>query len=74
VITPAKAKPRRSASSRFFRGVLILALIAILAAIIASVVLLVTDAGQGTDLGELIKDNLQDQLQALEDLVRDNTQ
>jgi hypothetical protein len=74
VITPAQARPRRSASSRFFRGVLVLALIAILAAIIASVVLLVTDAGQSTDLGELIKDNLRDQVEAVEDFIRENTQ
>ena len=74
VITPAQAKPRRSGASRFFRGVLVVALIAILAAIIASVVLLVTDAGQNTDLGDLIQENLQDQIQAVEDFIRDNTQ
>jgi hypothetical protein len=38
------------------------------------VVLLVTDAGQNTNLGELIKNNLQDQVQAVEDFIRDNTQ
>ncbi len=74
VITPAQSKSRRSASSRFFRGVLVLALIAILAAIIASIVLLVTDAGQDTNLGELIKENLSDQIQSVEDFIRDNLQ
>jgi serine/threonine-protein kinase len=72
VITPAQTGRRRSASSRFFRAVLVIALIAILAAIIASVVLLVTDAGQGTDLGELIKSNLQDQVDAARDFIQDN--
>ena len=71
VITPAQSRPRRSFMSRLFRGILVLALIAILAAIIASLVLLVTDAGQNTDLGELIKDNLSDQIQALQDFIRE---
>jgi serine/threonine-protein kinase len=71
VITPA-ARPKRSAGGRFMRAILVLALIAILAAIIASVVLLITDAGQGTDLGELIKDNLRDQVESAKDFIRDN--
>ncbi len=49
-------------------------LIALLAAVIAAVVLLVTDAGQNTDIGIEIKEQLQDQIQNLEDFVRDNTQ
>ena len=71
VITPAAPRAKRSGFSRFARMVGVLILIAVLAAIIAAVVLLLTDAGQGTDLGELIKDNLQDQVQALEDLLRE---
>ena len=68
VITPAQ-RAKRSAFSSFARGVGILILIALLAAIIATVVLIVTDAGQGTDLGQLIKDNLDEQIQALRDLL-----
>ena len=51
-----------------------LLLIAILAAIIVAVVLLVTDAGQQTDLGELLRDTVDDQLTELEDFIRENTQ
>jgi serine/threonine-protein kinase len=71
----APARPRsRSAGSRFLRTIGILLLIAILAAIVAGGVLLLTDAGQNTDVGQTIKDNLHDQIQAIEDFVRDNTQ
>ena len=72
VITPAASKPRRSALGRLARGLGLLALIGVLAAVIAAVVLLITDAGQQTDLGQLIKDNLQEQVQALEDFLSDN--
>jgi serine/threonine-protein kinase len=74
---PAAAPARqakRSAGSRFMRGLGILLLIAILAAIIAGAVLLLTDAGQNTDIGQTIKDNLNDQVQAIEDFIRENTQ
>ncbi|MDX6581350.1 MAG: eukaryotic-like serine/threonine-protein kinase [Solirubrobacterales bacterium] len=74
VITPAQARPRRSAAGRFWRTIGILLLIAVLAAIIAGAVLLLTNAGQNTDLGQTIKDNLNDQIQAIEDFVRNNTQ
>ena len=68
------AAPKRSGFSRFVRAVGILILIAILAAVIAAVVLLITDAGQNTDLGQLIQDNVNDQVQAIEDFVREHTQ
>ena len=45
--------------------------IALLAAVIAAVVLLTTDAGQNTDL---IRDNVREQLQVLEDFSDSNTQ
>ena len=73
VTTPAQPR-RRSAGSRFARALGVLLLIAILAAVIAGAVLLVTDAGQGTDIGQTIKDNLNDQIQSIEDFVRENTQ
>jgi eukaryotic-like serine/threonine-protein kinase len=72
VITPARPA-KRSAGSRIVRAIGILLLIGILAAIIAGGVLLLTDAGQNTDLGQTIKDNLNDQLQALEDFINENT-
>jgi eukaryotic-like serine/threonine-protein kinase len=72
--TSAARPPQRSAGSRFMRGLGILLLIAILAAIIAGAVLLLTDAGQNTDIGQTIKDNLNDQIQAIEDFIQENTQ
>ena len=67
---PAPA-PRQAAQpfGRFMRTVGILLLIAILAAIIAGAVLLLTDAGQNTNIGESIKNNIHDQIQALKDLI-----
>ena len=73
-VTPAAARQQRSAGSRVARTLGILLLIAILAALIAGGVLLLTDAGQQTDLGQTIKDNIDDQIQAIEDFIRDNTQ
>ena len=52
----------------------ILLLIALLAAVIAGAVLLLTDAGQNTDPGELIKQELNEQIQKIEDFIRENTQ
>jgi hypothetical protein len=74
VITPAQARPKRSGASRVGRAIGVLLLIAILAAVIAGAVLLLTDAGQSTDIGQTIKDNLSDQIQAIEDFIRNNTQ
>ncbi len=62
------------AFSRFMRTIGILLLIAILAAIIAGAVLLLTDAGQNTNIGEAIKNNIHDQIQALSDLISGNSQ
>ena len=41
---------------------------------IAGAVLTLTDAGQDTNLGQTIRDNLGDQIQAIEDFVRENLQ
>jgi serine/threonine protein kinase len=75
---PAAATPAprqaRSAGSRFLRAIGILVLIAVLAALIAGAVLLLTDAGQSTEIGETIKENINDQIQALEDFINENTQ
>jgi serine/threonine protein kinase len=76
---PSAPRPRAPARRRSFFGGLaqmlgILLLIAVLAAIIVAVVLLVTDAGQQTDIGELLRDSVDEQIQALEDFIRDNTQ
>jgi serine/threonine protein kinase len=73
VAAPAPRRPTRSAASRLWRAIGILILIAVLAAVIAGAVLLLTDAGQETDIGQLIQDGLDDQIQSLEDFIRENT-
>jgi serine/threonine-protein kinase len=73
VAAPA-ARQKPSAGGRFARALGILLLIAILAALIAGGVLLLTDAGQGTEIGQTIKDNINDQIQTLEDFLSENLQ
>jgi eukaryotic-like serine/threonine-protein kinase len=72
VLTPAQARSKRSAGSRFARALGILLLIGILAALIAGGVLLLTDAGQSTNVGQTIKNNLNDQIQAIQDFINNN--
>ena len=69
-----RAPRQRSGGARVLRAIGVLLLIAILAAIVAGGVLLLTDAGQDTDLGQTIKDNLNDQIQAIKDFIQQNTQ
>jgi len=80
---PARARPapaatrapaKRSAGSRFTRFVGVLLLIAVLAAVIAGVALLVTDAGQDTDLGQIISDEIDQQIDNLRDFISEQTQ
>jgi hypothetical protein len=73
-VARAAQPQRRSMFSRVARAVGILLLIAILAAVIAGAVLLLTDAGQNTDIGELIKNELSDQVQSVKDFIEENTQ
>jgi serine/threonine protein kinase len=69
---PAARRPSLLGSAARLVGALLL--IGILAAIVVAVVLLVTDAGQQTDIGELLRDSVDEQIQSLEDFIRDNTQ
>jgi serine/threonine-protein kinase len=71
-VARAAEPARRSMFGRAARAVGILLLIAVLAAVIAGAVLLLTDAGQDTDIGELIKQELSDQVQTLRDFVEEN--
>jgi serine/threonine-protein kinase len=71
---PARTRSRRSLAGRLGSAVGILLVIAILAAVIAGVVLLTTDAGQNTESGELIKDTVSDQIQTIEDFLDSHTQ
>jgi serine/threonine-protein kinase len=71
---PAQAAPRRSAARRI-RGLIgLILVIVILAAIIAVIVLVTTNAGQNTGPGELIKNEIHDQIQSVEDFIRAHTQ
>jgi eukaryotic-like serine/threonine-protein kinase len=74
VITPAETPRKRSALGSIGRGLGVLLLIGVLAAVIAGAVLLLTDAGQNTDLGDLLKNELDQQVDSLRDLIEDNTQ
>ena len=75
VRAPAAAPPpRRSVASRVGRAIGILVLIALLAGVIAAAVLLLTDAGQNTDLGNTIRTTIDSQIQSLKDFINQNTQ
>jgi eukaryotic-like serine/threonine-protein kinase len=74
VITPADTGRKRSALGRFMRVIGLLLLIALLAGIIAGAVLLITDAGQSTDVGDFIKDELDDAISSFRDFIEQNTQ
>jgi hypothetical protein len=74
VITPAETGRRRSALGSIGRGLGALLLIGVLAAVIAGAVLLLTDAGQNTDIGDLLKNEVDQQIDSLRDFLDDNTQ
>jgi serine/threonine-protein kinase len=74
VITPAATPPKRSSMGRLMRVLGLLVLIGLLAAVIAGIVLLVTDAGQSTDVGDLIRDELDQQIDSMREFIQDNTQ
>ena len=48
-------------------------LIALVAAIVAAVILLATDAGSNTDVAEFIRDNVNDQVDAIKQFIEENT-
>jgi serine/threonine protein kinase len=71
---PAPAGQRRSAARRI-RGIIgLILVILILAAIIAAIVLVTTNAGQNTGPGELIKNEIQDQINTIKDFINAHTQ
>jgi eukaryotic-like serine/threonine-protein kinase len=73
-VPPAERRPRRSVFSRLGGVVGILLVIAILAAVIAGVVLLTTNAGQNTPTGIEIKHSIQDQINSIRDFINSHTQ
>jgi len=74
VITSAEQRPQRSAAARIGRALGAIALMILVAAIVAGVILLVTDAGQQTDLGQVIEREVNEQIERLEAIVRENAQ
>jgi serine/threonine-protein kinase len=64
----------RSGFSRFMRAIGAVLMIAVVAGLIAAAILLATDAGQDTALGDYIGDNAKDAVQGLEDFIIDNTE
>src|SRR5918997_1451657 len=71
--SPRRFRARPWGFSRIARAVGILLLIAVLAAVIAGAVLLLTDAGQNTDIGELLKQEISDQIETLRDFLEENS-
>ncbi len=73
--TPARAAGAqdRSAFARLMRGIGGLLLIAIVAAIVAATILLLTDAGSSTDVGKFIDDNINTLIDNIKDYVNQNT-
>ena len=55
------------------RGLGAVLLIAIVAAIVAAVILLATDAGSNTDVGDFLKDEFRPQVDAIRDFLDQNT-
>jgi serine/threonine protein kinase len=72
---PAPARPprRRAGLGTLARLLGALLLIAVIAAIVVAVVLLVTEAGQQTDIGLDLRESLEDQIQSLRDFIQENT-
>jgi serine/threonine protein kinase len=74
---PASSRPASSKSgglSTFFKGVLAVLLVAIMAGLIAAVILLATDAGQNSDVGKFIGDNVDSSIQGIKDFLTQNSQ
>jgi eukaryotic-like serine/threonine-protein kinase len=69
---PPTQKPRRSGAS-IARIVGFVLLLAIVAAIVAGIVILTTDTGQSTDVGELLQDEIDTQIDRLEQFIQENT-
>ncbi len=72
---PARERPkRRSGGVRFLRLLGLVIVVLVLAAIIAGIVLLTTNAGQNSDVTQFIKHNVPDQLKSLIDFIKSHTQ
>ncbi|HEY2635880.1 MAG TPA: hypothetical protein VGI54_00710, partial [Solirubrobacteraceae bacterium] len=72
---PARERPkRRSGGVRVLRLLGLALVVLVLAAIIAAIVLLTTNAGQNSDITQFIKHTVPDQVKSLIDFVKSHTQ
>jgi eukaryotic-like serine/threonine-protein kinase len=71
---PAPAAPGRSTAARIRGAIGLILVILILATIIAAIVLVTTNAGQNTGPGELIKNEINDQINTIKDWIQSHTQ
>jgi len=72
-LAPAPAPRKRSRFGSFVRAVLAILLVAVVAGLIAAAILLATDAGQNTDIGRYISDNVDQQIQNIKDYINQAT-
>jgi hypothetical protein len=68
------AQPKKRSMGGVARAIFLVLLLALVAAIVAGVVILATDAGQSTDVGDLLQDEIDVQIDRLEDYIRENTE
>ncbi|HKJ35673.1 MAG TPA: protein kinase [Solirubrobacterales bacterium] len=66
-------KKRRSVMSRLASAIGAIILIALVAGLVAAVILLVTDAGSNTDVGQFIGDTVDQTINNIEQFIRENT-
>lgn len=71
---PMQEPKRRSAFGRFARGVMALVALVLIAAAVATAVILATDQASGVQISEVAGDTVDSVVQDLKQLVRDNTQ
>ena len=72
-IAAAQQPRKRSRFGSFVRGLLAVLMIAIVAGLIAAVIVLATDAGQSSDIGRFISDNVDEQVQNIKDYINQAT-
>ena len=73
---PVGAQPasKRTSGSNLLKGLGAIVLIAIVAALVAAAILLATDAGRDTDLGQFIFDTADQSIEGIRDFIQENTQ
>jgi len=70
---PSERRGGRSSASTFFKGLGAVLLVAAIAGLIAAVILLATDAGQETDIGQFIGDSVNDSIEKIQQFITDNS-